>query len=172
MPRASHPGVIILEAVAWQRLRDNEFRSCDSASPAVSAGTIPTETASPAAPSNTDMETEIVSASPMLALSTTNDLLSTSAWNRPLPPHGQVHFEAMSIDGHCRDVIGVRDLSASDTKRFDTRASRYYISLSAGVNAMAKKTSKKSAKVATKSAAKRVAAKADKPRNAVAKSSA
>ena len=41
-----------------------------------------------------------------------------------------------------------------------------------GVNAMANKTSKKSAKVAKKAAAKRVAAKAAKPRKAVAKSSA
>src|SRR5216110_2880602 len=46
-----------------------------------------------------------------------------------------------------------------DTERFDARVSSFYIILSVGVNAMAKRTSKKSAKVAKKAAAKRVAAK-------------
>src|SRR6266704_7147780 len=49
-----------------------------------------------------------------------------------------------------------------DTERFDARMSSSYIGLSVGVNAMAKRTSKKSAKVGRrgdKAAAKRVAAK-------------
>src|SRR5216117_1936014 len=57
-----------------------------------------------------------------------------------------------------------------DTERFDARVSSFYISLSVGVNAMAKGTSKKSAKVAKKAAAKRVAAKAAKPRKTAPKS--
>src|SRR5216117_2683767 len=57
-----------------------------------------------------------------------------------------------------------------DTERFDARVSSFYISLSVGVNAMAKGTSKKSAKVAKKAAAKRVAAKAAKPRKRAPKS--
>jgi hypothetical protein len=46
-----------------------------------------------------------------------------------------------------------------DTERFDADESSFYVTLSVGVNAMAKRTSEKSAKVAKKAAAKRVAAK-------------